>query len=183
VMGWVIPAIDTCRRCIADASEARVPTDSAVRPDRQCRKARPIVPYRQPAKNSSGADRPQVLQVLAASPWSARLGDDTGLAVKQPTSTARTFDAGLAPVPSHTYALMRSTLAACAAVDVSRVGAVLQVIPTGCRQCGLQLLGPFLVGLGESPHLIRCQLELAERRPERLASVDRVQELLPYLDS
>jgi hypothetical protein len=35
---------------------------------------------------------------------------------------------GLAPVPSHTDALMRSTLAACAAVDVNRVGAVLEVI-------------------------------------------------------
>jgi hypothetical protein len=46
---------------------------------------------------------------------------------------------------------MRSTLAACAAVDVSRVGAVLEVIPTGCRKSSLQLLGPSLVGPSQ-PH-------------------------------
>jgi hypothetical protein len=81
---------------------------------------------------------------------------------------------GLAPVPSHTDALMRSTLAACAAVDVNRVGAVLEVIPTGCRQGSLQLLGPFLVGLGEPPHLIGSQAKVTEHRAERLAVVDRV---------
>jgi hypothetical protein len=48
----------------------------------------------------------------------SRLGDDTGLAAKQPTSTARTFDAGLVPVPSHTDALMRSTLAADASLHI-----------------------------------------------------------------
>ena len=85
-------------------------------------------------------------RTLRRLPWSARLGDDTGLAVKQHTSTARTSGAGLAPVPSHTDALMRSTLAADAAVDVRGVGAVLEVIPTGCRQGSLQLLGPFLPG-------------------------------------
>jgi hypothetical protein len=77
---------------------------------------------------------------------------------------------------------MRSTLAACAAVDVSRVGAVLEVIPTGCRQGGLQLLGPFLVGLGEPPHLVGSQAKVTEHRAERLAVVDRVEELLPHLD-
>jgi hypothetical protein len=76
---------------------------------------------------------------------------------------------------------MRSTLAACAAVDVSRVGAVLEVIPTGCRQGSLQLLGPFLVGLGEPPHLIGSQAKVTEHRAERLAVVDRVEELLPHL--
>ena len=84
-------------------------------------------------------------------PWSARVGDDTGLAVKQPTSTARTFDAGLLPVHSPTDALVGPTVAACAAVHVGSIGAVVDVVAAGCRQGSFQLFGPFVVGLGE-PH-------------------------------
>jgi hypothetical protein len=98
----------------------------------------------------------------AASPWSARLGDDTGLAVKQPTSTARTSDAGLAPVPSHTDALMGPTLAACAAVDVSRVGAVLQVIAAGLPSGRLPALSPSPVSFGKSLDLVGCEAQVAD---------------------
>jgi hypothetical protein len=56
-----------------------------------------------------------------------------------------------------------------------------EVIPTGCRQGGLQLLCPFLVGLGEPPHLIGSQAKVTKHVPERLAVVDRVEELLPHL--
>ena len=56
-----------------------------------------------------------------------------------------------------------------------------EVIPTGCRQGGLQLLCPFLVGLGEPSHLIGSQAKVTKHVPERLAVVDRVEELLPHL--
>jgi hypothetical protein len=62
------------------------------------------------------------------------------------------------------------------------VGAVLEVITAACRQRCVQLLGPFLVGLGEPPHLIGSQAKVTEHRAKRLAAVDGVQELLPYLD-
>ena len=127
------------------------------------------------------ADRPGYSRSCAASPWSARLGDDTGLAVKQPTSTARTSDAGLAPVPSHTDTLMRSTLAACAAVDVSRVGAVLKVVPAGSHQGSLNRSRPLFVGLSQAPNLVRGQAKVSERSPERLTVVDAIQELPTFL--
>ena len=85
---------------------------------------------------------------------------------EQATCTAGTFDAGLAPVPSHTDALMRSTLAACAAVDASGIRTMLEVVPPGCRQGGFQLLGPFVVGPGEPPHLIGSQAKLTQYLPE-----------------
>ena len=44
------------------------------------------------------------------------------------------------------------------------------------------LLGPFLVSPGEPKHPIRGQAEVTEHRPERLARIDRVEELLPHLD-
>ena len=43
------------------------------------------------------------------------------------------------------------TFVADAARHVRGVGAVLEVVPARCRQGGLKLLGPFLVGLGKPP--------------------------------
>ena len=60
---------------------------------------------------------------------------------------------------------------------------MLEVLAPGCRQGSIQLLGPFLVSPGEPKHPIRGQPEVTEHRPERSARVDRVQELLPYLDA
>jgi hypothetical protein len=56
---------------------------------------------------------------------------------------------------------------------------VLEVVSAGCRQGSIQLLGPFLVSLGEPKHPIRGQPEVTQYRPERLPRVDRIQELLP----
>jgi hypothetical protein len=77
---------------------------------------------------------------------------------------------------------MPATLLADTAADVCGIRAMLEVVPAGCRQGGFQLLGPFVVGLGESPHLIGSQAEDAEHSPDRLAAVDRIQQLLPHLD-
>jgi hypothetical protein len=85
-------------------------------------------------------------------------------------------------VPVHPNLLMRSAVAAHAAVEVRGVGAVLQLLSAACRRGGLQLLGPLVVGPGEPKHPIRGQPENTEHRPERLTRVDSVQELLPYFD-
>ncbi len=76
---------------------------------------------------------------------------------------------------------MLPTFAADTAVDVRGIGAVLKIITTGCRQGCIQLLRPFLVGLGEPPYLIGRQAQVTDRRPERLAGVDRIQKLLAHL--
>ena len=67
---------------------------------------------------------------------------------------------------------MLSALAADAAAHVRGGGAMLELLPTSCRQCGLQLLRPFLVGFSESPHLIGREVKLVEHRAEWFASVD-----------
>jgi hypothetical protein len=69
---------------------------------------------------------------------------------------------------------MLPALAADTARHVRRVSAVLEVIAAGSCKGSLQLLGPFLVGLGEPPHPIRGQAEIAEHRPERMARIDRI---------
>ena len=58
---------------------------------------------------------------------------------------------------------------------------MLEVVPTGCHQGGLQPLRPLVVGPGEPPHLIGSQAEVTDYRAERLAAVDGIEELLPYL--
>jgi hypothetical protein len=60
-----------------------------------------------------------------------------------------------------------------------RIRTVLEVVQAGSRQSGLQLLLPFMVGLGEPPYLVRRQVEVAERLAEWLAVLDRVEKLLP----
>ena len=77
---------------------------------------------------------------------------------------------------------MLAALAADTARHIRGVGAVLQVVSAGCGQSGLQRCRPLLVGISQPPHPIRRQAEVTEHRPERLASIDRVQQLLPHLD-
>jgi hypothetical protein len=74
---------------------------------------------------------------------------------------------------------MLTALPADTARHIRRIRAVLEVLAPGCRQGGIQLLGPFLVSPAESPDLVGRQFQVAERRPERLPRVDRLQELLP----
>ena len=74
---------------------------------------------------------------------------------------------------------MLPTLAANTAAHICGIRTVLKVILTGCRQSGFQLLRPFPIGLGEPPNLVGGQAEVTERRAERLAAVDGVEELLP----
>jgi hypothetical protein len=82
----------------------------------------------------------------------------------------------------HPDPLILPTLAADAAAHIRRRGAVLEVAVAGCRQGGLQIGRPLLVGLGESPDLVRGEAKLTEHRAERLATVDRIKKLLPHLD-
>jgi hypothetical protein len=84
-------------------------------------------------------------------------------------------------VPGHTDALVRSALAADASLRICGVGAVLGVGLAGCRQGGLQRLRPLLIGPGQSPHLIGSQAKISQYLPERLAAIDRIEELQPYL--
>jgi hypothetical protein len=73
-----------------------------------------------------------------------------------------------------------AALAADTTVHVRGVGAVLEV-SADCRQRCFQLLGPLLIGHGQSPHLIGSQVKVTEHPAERLAAVDGVEELLPCL--
>jgi hypothetical protein len=50
--------------------------------------------------------------------------------------------------------------------DIGGIGAMLEVVPAGCRYGGLKRCRPFMVGLGEPPHLIGSQAEGTERRPD-----------------
>jgi hypothetical protein len=77
---------------------------------------------------------------------------------------------------------MLAALAADTTRHIRGVRAVLEVVAAGRCKGSLQLGRPFLVGLGQSPHLIRGQLQVTNHGPERLPRVDRLQELLPYLD-
>jgi hypothetical protein len=58
---------------------------------------------------------------------------------------------------------------------------MLQVVPASSGQCSLERTRPLVVSLGQSPHLVRGQAKISKNRPERLASVDGVQEPLPHL--
>ena len=68
------------------------------------------------------------------------------------------------------------------AVQVRGVGAVPEVVAAGCYQGGLNRSGPLVVSLGQPPHLIGGQAEITEHGPERLAAVDRIEELSPQVD-
>jgi len=153
-------------------------------------------------KDAGGAVRREAVRMedgqlarpaAAAQPVAQRLSEAQRLIVRTPTAPSipqallphpqRMAEClGLATVPAHPNLLMRSAVAAHAAVQARGVGAVLQVFPAGCRQYSLQLLGPLLINPGEPEHPIRGQSEVSEHGPERLAFIDRVQELLPYFD-
>ena len=60
--------------------------------------------------------------------------------------------------------------------------AVPEVAPTSGRQGSLERGRPRFIGLGDPPHLVRCQGEVAERQAEWFAVADRVEELLAYFD-
>jgi hypothetical protein len=83
-------------------------------------------------------------------------------------------------VPGHPLALVLATLSANAAVDIGGVGSVLEVLPAGCRQGGLQRRRPPRIGLGQPPDLIGRQSQVAKQTAERLAAREAVQELLPH---
>ena len=59
---------------------------------------------------------------------------------------------------------------------------MLEVASPRCRQGGLKRCRPVVVGPGEAPHLVGGQAKVTEYRPEWLAAVDRVEEVLPYLN-
>jgi hypothetical protein len=69
------------------------------------------------------------------------------------------FGAVASLVSRHADALVCPAFAADTAVRVRRIGAVLEVIPTGCRQGCIQSLRPFLVGFGQS----HTRLEVSPR--------------------
>jgi hypothetical protein len=77
---------------------------------------------------------------------------------------------------------MVPALAADTAVHLRGIGSVLEVVPAGRRQGRLQFLGPFLVGPGESPHLVGGQAEVTQYSPERLAAVDGIQHLRAHVN-
>jgi hypothetical protein len=77
---------------------------------------------------------------------------------------------------------MVSALWADAARYVSRVGPMLEVVSAHGVQSGFQRSRPVLIGSGESSDLVRAQAKVTEHRPERLAVVNRIDELLAYLD-
>jgi len=56
------------------------------------------------------------------------------------------------------------------------------VLPAGSCQSHLKRRRPRFVGLGEAPHLVRCQAKIAEGLPEWFAVVDRVEEPLTCRD-
>jgi hypothetical protein len=74
----------------------------------------------------------------------------------------------------HPDPLMTAAFAANTSRHIRGICSVLEVDSTGSGQSGLQCCRPSLVGLGQSPHLVRCQSKISQCRPERLTSVDRI---------
>ena len=123
----------------------------------------------------------RLLALLGAGGTRRSLPDRLARPAGQPASSPSLGNFS-ATVTAHPDELILPTVAAHAAVQIRGVGAVLQVISAARRQSGLQLLGPFLIGPGEPKHPVRGQVQVAEHPPERLARIDRIQELLPYFD-
>jgi hypothetical protein len=76
---------------------------------------------------------------------------------------------------------MTAAFAANTPRHIRGIGAVLAVMPSGRSQCGLKRRRPLFVCLGEPPDLVRRQAKITQYLPERLAAVDRIQELLAPL--
>ena len=87
-----------------------------------------------------------------------------------------------ATAPAHPNLLMRPAVAANTAVMYAASVPCSKFLAAACRQGGLQLGRPLVVGPGEAKHLVRGQVQVTEHRSERLARIDRVQELLPHLE-
>jgi hypothetical protein len=92
-----------------------------------------------------------------------------------------TGEARLAVVLGHPSPLVVPAVLADTASHICGIGAVLEVAAAGCRERSLEFCRPLPVGLGQSPHLVRRHTKVTEHRGERLAAVDRVQELVPDL--
>jgi hypothetical protein len=57
---------------------------------------------------------------------------------------------------------------------------VLEVVPAGCFQGGLERCRPLFVGLGESPHPVGRQVQVAQRYPKGWPAYMASKELPPY---
>jgi hypothetical protein len=79
------------------------------------------------------------------------------------------FGAVASLVSGHTVALVGPALAAHAPTYIGGVRPMLEVVPAGCRYGGLKRCRPFVVGLGQYPHLVRGQPKITKHLPKRLA--------------
>jgi hypothetical protein len=77
---------------------------------------------------------------------------------------------------------MTAAFAANTPRHIRGIGSVLEVDSPGSGKSGLQRCGPLPIGPGEPPHLVRGQTKITKRGLERLAAVDRIEELLAYGD-
>ena len=77
---------------------------------------------------------------------------------------------------------MLPTLPANTAAHICAIGAVFEVVPSSRHNGSIERGQPFLVGLGEPPHLVGGQTEFAERCSERLAAVEGIKQPLAHLD-
>jgi hypothetical protein len=91
--------------------------------------------------------------------------------MSSPTSTAT--------VPAHPPLLVLPAVPTRTPVHIGSVGAVLEVVTAGCRQCGLERGRPLLVSLGEPPYLLRGQAEVADHSLKRNACTDALEKPPP----
>jgi hypothetical protein len=96
------------------------------------------------------------------------------------TCARTTGEARLAAVLGHPSPLVVPAVLADTARHISGIRAVLEVLPAGRVQRGIERRRPFLIALGKAPHLVGGQVEIAEHSPERLAAVNGVEEPPPY---
>lgn len=98
-----------------------------------------------------------------------------------PPFPAPQFQWGLMAVPSHPPPPVLPTLTANTASNIGGVGSVLEVVSTRCRQGGFKRCRPLPIHPGHTPNLVWCQVEVAKHAAERLARIDRIDELLADL--
>lgn len=75
-------------------------------------------------------------------------------------SNLPTSEVGLAAVLVHSLPLMLPAFLADATRHVRGIGPVSEVVATGSCQGSIERSGPFLISLGEPPHLVRGQARL-----------------------
>jgi len=78
-----------------------------------------------------------------------------------------TGEARLAVVLGHPSPLVVPAVLADTASHICGIGAVLEVAAAGCRERSLEFCRPLPVGLGQSPHLVRCQSKVTNNSPKR----------------